>query len=73
MVRFVGPGRHASGAGQQISQAVREILVLPDVRASLDKVGLIIESGTPQDFAALVRNERTQWSKVLNDAGLVPK
>jgi tripartite-type tricarboxylate transporter receptor subunit TctC len=58
---------------QKLSQAVRESLAHEDVRASLEKVGLIVETGTPQEFATLVRDERARWTQVLGQAGLLPK
>ena len=45
-----------------------EILAEPNVRALLDKQGLIAQGGSPQRLADLIAKDRPRWAKVVKDA-----
>ena len=47
-----------------------EILAQPNVRAVLDRQGLIARGGPPERLAALVARDRLRWAKVVKDAGI---
>jgi tripartite-type tricarboxylate transporter receptor subunit TctC len=48
--------------------AFNEILAAPNVRALLDKQGLIAQGGPPQRLADLIARDRPRWAKVVKDA-----
>jgi tripartite-type tricarboxylate transporter receptor subunit TctC len=48
----------------------REVLRLPDVLASFEKTGLVVMGGTPQEFAAFVKNDMERWAAVVKSAGI---
>jgi tripartite-type tricarboxylate transporter receptor subunit TctC len=45
-----------------------EILAQPNVRAVLDKQGLIAQGGPPERLAELIAKDRVRWAKVVKDA-----
>lgn len=45
-------------------------LALPEVRKKFDELGLEPVGNTPAEFAALIRKEMPEWSKVIKDAGI---
>jgi tripartite-type tricarboxylate transporter receptor subunit TctC len=45
----------------------------PDIRDRLAGEGAEPTTGTPEQFAAFIRAEITQWNKVIKDAGIVPE
>jgi tripartite-type tricarboxylate transporter receptor subunit TctC len=45
-----------------------EILAQPNVRAVLDKQGLIAQGGPPERLAELIAKDRMRWAKVVKDA-----
>ena len=45
-----------------------EILAQPNVRAVLDRQGLIARGGPPERLAALIARDRLRWAKVVKDA-----
>jgi tripartite-type tricarboxylate transporter receptor subunit TctC len=47
-----------------------EILAQPNVRAVLDKQGLIALGGPPEQLAELIARDRLRWAKVVKDAGI---
>ena len=47
-----------------------EILAQPNVRAVLDRQGLIARGGTSERLAGLIARDRQRWAKVVKDAGI---
>ncbi len=45
-----------------------EILAEPNVRALLNKQGLIAQGGSPQRLADLIAKDRPRWARVVKDA-----
>ncbi|HUN68241.1 MAG TPA: tripartite tricarboxylate transporter substrate binding protein [Burkholderiales bacterium] len=41
----------------------------PDLRAKLAALGMEIQTSTPQEFSALLRNETEKWAKVVKTSG----
>jgi len=50
-----------------------KLLAMPDVREALKREGLEPSSGTPQEFARHIREQKALWSKVISDAGIKPE
>ena len=74
MVRRDGSRRHAAPV---IDRLHRELLkVLQENRTKdrfVDDGGEVAWSGTPDDFAAMVRAELVKWAKVVKAAGIKPE
>ena len=41
-----------------------------DVRASMERLGLQQDSGTPEALVARIRKETAMWSAIIKDAGI---
>jgi len=52
----------------KLSQAVREVLELPEVRARFESQGNAIRIETPEQFKKTVHNDRLKWAQVVKDA-----
>jgi tripartite-type tricarboxylate transporter receptor subunit TctC len=46
------------------------ILVLPDVKAKLEGLGVQLVGNTPAEFAAVIGTETPAWAKVIKQAGI---
>jgi len=55
---------------QKLSTETARILKLPDVHERLSALGATPVGGTPEEFAAFIRNEQTKWRKVIQQAGI---
>lgn len=55
---------------QKLSVEAARILKLPDVHERLSALGAAPVGGTPEEFAAFIRNEQTKWRKVIQQAGI---
>lgn len=47
-----------------------KVMALPDVREKLEKMGVEIVSGTPEQFAAYLHSEIVKWTAVIKAAGV---
>ena len=55
---------------ERIAAEVRRIWGLPDVVASLTKLGADPVVSTPDEFMAFARAERVKWAEVVKAAGV---
>ena len=60
------PRRVIADLYREASQALR----LADVREQMERQGLEIASRGPREFAAQIRDETLQWTKVIRVAGI---
>jgi tripartite-type tricarboxylate transporter receptor subunit TctC len=58
---------------QRLNTELAKILQMPDVRKALADQGADVSSGSPEDFAAFMRNESERWSAVVKQAGIKPE
>jgi tripartite-type tricarboxylate transporter receptor subunit TctC len=49
----------------KLNGAINEALALPELRASLQRLGSEIRPGSPADFAAFLARERSKWDEVV--------
>jgi len=54
----------------RLSQAIRKAINLPENRERIAGLGGEIVAGTPEDAAAFVRGQITQWGKVIRDGDI---
>ncbi len=54
---------------QQLSKAINQALVLPDVAEKLRSEGGDVLGGTPEAFDKLLRAEVPRWGKIVKDSG----
>ena len=54
----------------RLSEELRKVLALPEVRASFASQGVSPAGNTPEQFSAFLRDEHAKWGKVIRDAGI---
>ena len=54
----------------RVHAATVKLLRTPEVKASMDNVGAEIVGGSPEEFAAFIRTERTKYAKIIKDANI---
>ena len=55
---------------QRLNVEIVKILQSPDVKERFLKQGVDVQTGTPEQFDALVKSEVARWAKVIKDAGI---
>lgn len=48
----------------RINADINKVMALPDLKALVAKTGGDVETGTPEQFAAFIRNEQQIWGKL---------
>jgi len=61
------PGMSADLVAKYNSE-IRAIVALPEMREQLASQGLVPNTGTPEQFAKLVKDDFEKWGKVIRDA-----
>jgi tripartite-type tricarboxylate transporter receptor subunit TctC len=66
----MGPAKLPADIVAKLSQELKTVLFLPDVREHLMKQGLIPTVSTPEEIHALVKSDLARWAKVVQEAGI---
>jgi tripartite-type tricarboxylate transporter receptor subunit TctC len=67
---LVAPAATAKEIQLRLNGALRDVMRMPDVAASLDKTGLVPLAMTADEFTAYVRRENERWAAVVKAAGI---
>jgi tripartite-type tricarboxylate transporter receptor subunit TctC len=67
---LVAPAATPKDVQARLNGAVREVMRMPEVAASLDKMGLLPLTMSAEEFAAYVRKENERWAAVVKAAGI---
>lgn len=67
---LLAPAGAAPDIIERLAHATNEAAKSPDVVASLRPQGFDMEGGSPEEFAAFLRNDLEKWSRVATAAGL---
>jgi len=70
---YFGPAGLPPEIVAKLNAAINQIVADPDVRKRLAGLGFDAFSGTPQDFAKFVSEQRDLWGKLIKDAGIQPQ
>ena len=54
----------------QLAREVARIVHLPDVTERLRAIGYMPVGNTPEEFAAIIKNDIAKWEKVIREAGI---
>ena len=57
----------------KLNAAVNDALKLEDVRTRLIGAGIEIQSGTPERFGDVIKNEVDKWGRIVKEAGIQPE
>jgi tripartite-type tricarboxylate transporter receptor subunit TctC len=55
---------------EKLNTATNTALRLPEMKASMDHLGVEPVIGTPKDFAAFIAEERPKWAKIVETSGV---
>lgn len=64
---LVGPAGLPEALTQRIADAVRESIMIPDVRARLEALGTDVEVLGPAEFAAMLVSEDAMWARARQE------
>ena len=67
---LVAPAGTAPAIVKQISDVLQPGLASAEIRAMMDKLGVIPRPGTPADFSAFLARESEKWQTVAKTAGI---
>ncbi len=54
----------------RLSEEIRKVLALPEIRNALQAQGVEAAGNTPEQYAAFLRDEYNKWGKVIRDANI---
>jgi tripartite-type tricarboxylate transporter receptor subunit TctC len=57
----------------RLNAAIVKAVNMPETKEALTKIGIEAQTGTPENFAAFIRNELAQNAKVIKFAGIKPE
>ncbi|MDX3984231.1 MAG: tripartite tricarboxylate transporter substrate binding protein [Achromobacter sp.] len=67
---YFGPAGLPPEVVAKLNAAINKVVANPDVKKRLAGLGFDAFSGTPQDFATFVSEQRDLWGKLIKDAGI---
>jgi tripartite-type tricarboxylate transporter receptor subunit TctC len=70
---FVLPAKAPPAVVARINREVIAVVNAPETRAALDKQGVVVETSTPEELGALIRNDVTRWGAIIREAGITAK
>ncbi len=66
----LAPGATPPAIVAKLNGAINEALASPELRASFQRLGSEIRTGSPADFATFLTRERAKWDEVVRLAGI---
>jgi tripartite-type tricarboxylate transporter receptor subunit TctC len=70
---ILAPAGTPSAIVAKLNAAINDALKLEDVRTRLVGAGIEIQSGTPEQFGTVIKNEVDKWGRIIKDAGIQPE
>jgi tripartite-type tricarboxylate transporter receptor subunit TctC len=70
---FVLPAKAPPAVVARINREVVAIVNSPEAQAALDKQGVVVETSTPEELGARIRNDVARWGAIIREAGIVAK
>lgn len=70
---FLAPAGTPRAIVERLNAEINAALRLPDVRAKLEAAGIEVQGGTPEAYAAVIRDDLAKWGKVVKAAGIEPE
>ncbi|HEY9447866.1 MAG TPA: tripartite tricarboxylate transporter substrate-binding protein, partial [Burkholderiales bacterium] len=66
---IVVPAKTPRSIINRLNAEVTKILHMPEIKSFLFNQGLDVAPGTPEQFGAYIKSERTKWAKVVKASG----
>jgi tripartite-type tricarboxylate transporter receptor subunit TctC len=54
----------------KINAAINDALRSADMKGNMDKLGMDTKVGSPQDFAAFIKEETPRWTAIVKSTGV---
>jgi tripartite-type tricarboxylate transporter receptor subunit TctC len=70
---FVAPAGTPPEIVGKLNEEINRAIKLPDVQKTMGTLGLIPHTGTPEDFARLIKSENEKFAKLVKDIGYKPQ
>ena len=70
---FVAPAGTPSDIVNKLNDEINRAIKLPEVQKTMGTLGLIPQTGSPEDFAKLLRSEKEKFGKLVKDIGYQPQ
>lgn len=70
---YFGPAGLPQPIVQRLNGEFNKALALPDVKALMDRAGLMQIGGTPEQFAATIKADVERLQRIVKAAGIVPE
>lgn len=70
---FVAPAGTPTDIVNKLNDEINRAIKLPDVQKTMGTLGLIPQTGSPEDFAKLLRSENEKFGKLVKDIGYQPQ
>jgi tripartite-type tricarboxylate transporter receptor subunit TctC len=70
---LLAPGKTRRPVIDRLNTELRQVLAEEETRKQLRARGIDPETGTPDDFSALIRKDIAKWAKVVSAAGIKPE
>jgi len=70
---ILAPAGTPRAAVMKLNEAINVALKMDDVRSRLTNAGIEVQGGTPEQFAAVIKEEIEKWGRVVKEAGIQPE
>jgi len=70
---FVAPAGTSPEIVKKLNDEINRAINLPDVQKTMGTLGLIPKTGSPEDFANLIKSENEKFAKLVKDIGYQPQ
>jgi tripartite-type tricarboxylate transporter receptor subunit TctC len=67
---LAGPPNLPKPVVAKLNQEMKAILAMPDVKETLMKQGLVLETSTPEQIAANIKSDVSRWKKFVSEKGI---
>jgi len=70
---FVAPAGTPTDIVNKLNEEINRAIKLPEVQKTMGTLGLIPQTGSPEDFAKLLKSENEKFGKLVKDIGYQPQ
>jgi tripartite-type tricarboxylate transporter receptor subunit TctC len=72
-VALLAPAKTPAPIMTKLSQAVAQVMAMPDVRDQLERSGIEVIASTPEQFASFIKEDTERWAKFGKDHAIEPQ
>ena len=72
-VGLVAPAATPPQAIERLHREIARIVLMPEVKASMEEAGRVVLATPPEAFAALIRKDHAEWGSIVRQSRLRPE